>query len=347
MRELPPRVIDAAITVVVVAATVLPMMWPQPPAWWIVGLGLAASLPVLWRRRWPLSTALVVGVAITVLVTWEKPYLPWGPLVGIYTIADLAPRWARLLAVPVVAAGVAVSLILPAENAETYRVIGTAFVAAYALGTSARANRERALRIEQERATAIERERTRIARDMHDIVTHSVGRMVVQAETGPLVLKDEARAVAAFDAIADTGREALTELRGLLSALRRPGEPEPQPGLEGLPGLLDRSGLDATLTTEGEPRPIAAGAGVAVYRIVQEALTNVLRHAGTKRVTVRLRWSDERLEVEVADKGRGGPRKDGFGLVGMGERAAAVGGTLDAGPGAAGGFVVKAAFPVG
>lgn len=350
MRALPPRVADTAITFVVVVVTVVPMVWPQPREWWILLLALAASLPVFWRRRAPLLITLLLGVAMTFLVLWEKPYLPWGPLVGIYTIADLSPRWARLVSVPVVALAVIVSLALPAENAETYRVVGTAFVAAYALGTSTRARRERALRLEQERATAVERERTRIARDMHDIVTHSVGRMVVQAEAGAVVVHaDPARAVGVFDTIADTGRQALTELRGLLATLREPsgGLREPQPDLDALPALLLRSDLDVTLASEGEPRPIAAGAEVAVYRIVQEALTNVLRHAGTTKATVRLRWTEGGLEVEVADEGKGGKAKGGFGLVGMSERAAAFGGTVRAGPGINGGFVVKAVFPVG
>jgi signal transduction histidine kinase len=192
---------------------------------------------------------------------------------------------------------------------------------------------------------------------MHDILTHSVGLMVVQAEAGPLMLRsDPVRAEAAFDAIADTGRDALTQLRTLLGALR-PGENghrEPQPGLAALPDLVERTGqagLEVTLTSDGVPRRVAADVDVAAYRIVQEALTNVLRHADAHTARVRLRWAETVLEVEIADDGRGaggagGAGGGGHGLIGMRERASACGGTLRAGPGN-GGFVVAAALPVG
>jgi signal transduction histidine kinase len=188
-------------------------------------------------------TALVIG--------GHKPLLPYGPLVGVYTIAAVSAPLVRLSVLPIIGAAVYVSLVVPHDNLDAYRVVGTAFVAAYALGTSARANRaqtaelaERDHRLAQERAMAAARERTRIARDMHDIVTHSVGLMVVQAEAGPLVIRtDPARAETAFDAIADTGRSALAQLRGALGALRSDGNGvrEPRPGLDALPGLIERT----------------------------------------------------------------------------------------------------------
>jgi signal transduction histidine kinase len=188
---------------------------------------------------------------------------------------------------------------------------------------------------------------------MHDIVTHSVGLMVVQAEAGPLVIRtDPARAEAAFDAIADTGRGALAQLRGALGALRSDGNGvrEPRPGLDALPGLIERTrraGLHVNLTSDGAPRPVTANVDVAAYRIVQEALTNVMRHADARAVQVRLRWVDTALEVEVADDGKGADGvTGGRGLVGMRERTAACGGTLQAGPGREG-FVVAATLPVG
>ncbi|MEV4223233.1 histidine kinase, partial [Nonomuraea sp. NPDC049725] len=244
---------------------------------------------------------------------------------------------------------------------ETFRLVGIAFVAAYALGTSARASRsrtaeltERARRLEQEHVAAVAEERARIARDMHDIITHAVGLMVVQAEAGPVVVRSDApRAEAVFDAIADTGRGALTELRGLLAALRTSAVPvgedlgPVQPRLDGLASLAGRSGLDVDITVEGERRPVPAGLEAAVYRIVQEALTNVRKHAGVDAVRLRLRWTAQDLVVELADEG-GGPARggSGYGLIGMRERAAACGGTLTAGPGPAGGYVVRAVFPL-
>lgn len=361
--------VDGALAVGVVLATVIPLLLPAPNPWWIIGLGLLASAPVGWRRRAPMVVAVVVGAAMSVLVTWEKPLLPFGPLLAVYTIADLSPRWKRLAAIPLIVVAVGASLVLPGENDETYRLVGTAFVAAYALGTSVRASRsraaeltERARRQEQEHIAAAAEERTRIARDMHDIITHSVGLMVVQAETGPVVMRsapDKAEAV--FDAIADMGRGALAELRGVLAALRtpgegggpvwghadeRPGESLFQPRLANLPALLDRSGLDVVSTTAGTPRPVAESVEAAVYRIVQEALTNVRKHAGTRAVRLALTWG-ERLTVEIADDGRGPGERGGYGLAGMRERAAACGGTLRAEAGRSGGFVVTAEFPLG
>ncbi|NUR89867.1 MAG: sensor histidine kinase [Nonomuraea sp.] len=321
---------------------------------------MVASAPVYWRRRAPMTVALLVGAAMTVMVFWEKPFLPFGPLVAVHTVADLSPTWKRLAAIPAIVAVVGVSLALPGEDSETFRLIGTAFVAAYALGTSVRANRsrtaelaERARRREQEHIAAAAEERARIARDMHDIITHAVGLMVVQAEAGPVVVRSDApRAEAVFDAIADTGRGALTELRGLLTALRTSAAPAAkdlgpaQPRLDGLAALAGRSGLDVVVTVEGERRPIPGGLEAAVYRIVQEALTNVRKHAGAGTVRLRLRWTARQLLAEIADEG--GPRRgsSGYGLIGMRERAAAYGGTLTTRPGQDGGFMVSAVFPL-
>jgi signal transduction histidine kinase len=351
------------LTAGVVLGTVGPLLLPDPQPWWIIGLGLLASVPVWWRRRAPMVIAVVVGAAMSVMVMWEKPFLPFGPLLSVYTIADLSPTWKRLAAIPVIVAAVGTSLVLPGESDETFRLVGTAFVAAYALGTSARASRsgaaelaERARRREQERIAAAAEERTRIARDMHDILTHSIGLMVVQAEAGPVVRSDPDKAEAVFDAIADTGRGALTELRGMLAVLRAQGEAGGserghageslfQPCLAGLPALLERSGLEVVSTSVGNPRPVAASVEAAVYRIVQEALTNVHKHAGTRAVRLTLTWR-ESLTVEIADDGRGPGQGDGYGLTGMRERAAVHGGMLTAGAGRNGGFMVKAEFPL-
>lgn len=363
------REVDVAITLAVTAATVLPTLAPHPRAWWIVGLAVLTSVPVRWRRRAPIRMVLVAGLAMTLLVLWEKPLLPFGPLVCVYTIAALSPPTLRAMSVPLIGAAVLFSLALPHENGDAYRAVGTAFVAAYALGTGARARRahaaelaERARRLAEERAAAVASERLRIARDMHDIVAHAVGLMIVQAEAGPLVVRsDPDRAEAAFDAVAETGRGALTQLRHLLGALRLTGDSgihavEPLPGLDGIPTLVERvrhAGLEITLAAEGSrsERPIPAQVGVAAYRIVQEALTNVLRHADARRVRVCLRWAETTLVVEVTDDGHGpGDPTGGYGLAGMRERAESCGGSLRAGPPEnprKTGFVVTATLPLG
>jgi signal transduction histidine kinase len=195
--------------------------------------------------------------------------------------------------------------------------------------------------VEEERAAAAARERTRIARDMHDIITHSVGMMVVQAEAGPLVVhSDPGRATAAFEAIAETGRGAIAQLREVVAALR-------SPGVDVLRDLV--AGMDqAVLEVVGRARPVSSEVDTTVYRVVQESLTNALRHAAASRVHVRLQWRERTLGVDVVDDGRGPVGKPGgFGLLGMRERVAACGGTLRTGPGPGGaGFAVHATLPI-
>jgi signal transduction histidine kinase len=356
LRTVPPGRVDLVVAVVVTLATVVPTLLPTPREWWVVILACFASVPVFWRRRAPIRVSIVLGVAMTALVIWQKPLLPYGPLVGVYTIAALSPPLLRLVAIPLIGAGVYLSLALPHEALDIYRAVGMAFVAAYALGTSERARRSRAAelaertrRLTQEWAAATALERTRIARDMHDIVTHSVGLMVVQAEAGPVVThSDPARAEAVFDSIADTGRDALTQLRSLLGALRsadgsnKSGAQGPAPGLETIPDLVQqtsKAGVPVTLTIDGDPRPVRPEVDVAAYRIVQEALTNVLRHANAQSAQVHVDWSDTILSIAITDDGQSTPDSaddsaagPGHGLIGMRERATACGGSLQAGP---------------
>ncbi|BEL02333.1 histidine kinase [Actinoplanes sichuanensis] len=381
---------DAALTAVVVAVTLIPVEPGGPYPWWRFALGIVASVPVLWRRRAPLTVAALTGVATSVLaMTGSPPPLPLGPLVCVYTFAALSPLAPRILGLAGTAAGVVVSLLYPRPDLEVLRYLTVAYLAAFALGTVVRARRaqvaaldERARRLEQERVAAVLRERARIARDLHDGLAHAVGIMVVQAEAGPLT----GRADATFATIADTGRDALAQLRRVVGALREDGDGDAlrPPGPEALPALVEQvraAGIDATLDAEGGP--VRDDVAVAAYRIVQEALTNTLRHARARAVRVRLHRHGDRLIVEVIDDGagpapgaiggRGGPAPDaigdrngpapraiggrggpapgaahGHGLIGMRERALACGGTLETGPGPDGrGFRVHADLPAG
>lgn len=325
-----PFRVEAGTTVVVVLATVLPTLL-APQSWWFVGLAVMGSAPLYWRRAALLPVGFIVGAATTALaLTYHSQpgapilFLPYGALVWTYTFAAVrtSPR-GRVVGLAGLLAGVPVSLVLPHENLETFRYVTMAFIAAYALGASARARREqraaedeRTLRLAEERTAAITRERTRIARDMHDIVTHSVGLMIVQAEAGPLVLRsDPARAEAIFDAIGEAGRDAITQLRVILRALRGQTVREAQPGIESLPDVIARAqqaGLDVTFEERGSPHELPVEVGIATYRIVQEALTNVLRHAATDIAWVRVSWTPTTLTVEVTDDGKGGERVCGF-----------------------------------
>jgi signal transduction histidine kinase len=221
--------------------------------------------------------------------------------------------------------------------------------------------RARTEQLERERAErerdAVARERVRIARELHDVVAHSVSVMVVQAGAARSVLpRDPGASVQALTAVEDTGREALAEMRRLLGILRPDGadvEHSPQPSLERLGALVARSrdaGLDVEVSVEGEAGPLAPGVDLTAFRLVQEGLTNALKHGGRGRARVVLRWSPEVLEVEIANRVGADSRSasglvgGGQGLVGMRERVALCGGELRAGP-IGRGFVVRARLP--
>ena len=218
---------------------------------------------------------------------------------------------------------------------------------------------ERAVRLAREQADrtrlAVEQEQARIARELHDIVAHNVSVIVAQAGAAQRVFTtqpDQARQ--ALSSIETAGREALTEMRRLLGVLRAdPGHADraPQPGLAQLPALLAqvaRAGLPVRLATRGTPRPLPAGVQLSAYRIVQEALTNTLKHAAAAGATVVLGYRAGALELEVRDDGQGSPAglAAGQGLVGMRQRAALLGGQLTAGPAPGGGFQVTAHLPI-
>lgn len=379
------RFVNPVVALAAVAATVLPTVAGGPREWWVLPLALASSVPVLWRERALLTVGLIVGTATTVSAALgAPPLLPVGPLVCLYTFAARASPPTRLLGIGVTAAGLLVSVLYPRPDLEVLRYLTVAYIFAYALGTSTRARRnqelalaERERRVARERETAVLRERTRIARDLHDIVTHAVGIMIVQAEAGPLLVRsDPSRADAAFEAIAATGRDAVVQLRRAVGGLRAPtDDPLEQPGLAHLPELVGRvrtTGLDATLVTTEMALAVPADVGVAAYRIVQEALTNVVQHAHARSARVDIDCTNEALIVSVIDDGRGaagrtradaaagnhgrmatplldggqGPIGEGYGIVGMGERAHACGGTLRAGPAPGGGFEVTASLPL-
>ncbi|MEU7589658.1 sensor histidine kinase [Micromonospora sp. NPDC049230] len=375
------RYVNLAVTVAAVSATVLPALAGGPRAWWVLPLAVTSSVPVLWRDNALVPVAVVVGVATTVSAALgAPPLLPVGPLVCLYTFAARSALPIRLLGIVLTAAGLVVSLLFPHPDVEVLRYLSVAYVFAYALGTSARARRtqatalaERDRRVAGERAAAVLRERTRIAHDLHDILTHAVGVMIVQAEAGPLLVRPHPeRADATFATIAATGRDAVVQLRRAVGSLREPADrPLDQPGLAHLGALVERvraTGLDAVLTVASEPvsgsRPeppagYVAGSlveppadvGVAAYRIVQESLTNVVRHAGAGSVRVLLDHTAEALTVSITDDGHGdrgcAADRPGYGIVGMRERAQACGGTLHTGPAPDGrGFTVTATLPL-
>ncbi|HEX7132961.1 MAG TPA: histidine kinase [Iamia sp.] len=338
---------------------------PGEPRQTVAGaaLLLGAGLVLVWRRRWPFGTSLAVGVLI---VTYGVAELPDPPVyaaivLSLATVAAFSTRahTAGVLAVFVVSSIVAVVLSADSGPDDWYSVFVPA-LAALALGAAYRERLAAAARSRQaEVDAALAGERQRIARELHDVVAHHVSVMVVQAEAGaaPAEARGDILAVAAFDGISATGRQAMVELRRLLGVLRddtRTGA-EPQPGIDRLADLVERvrsAGLPVELAVAGEPRPVADGVDVSVYRIVQEALTNVVRHAPAATARIELTWSDAALELVVADDGPGpaawpDPGTTGRGLVGIRERVALLDGDLDLGPGPGGGFRVAARLPIG
>ncbi len=241
------------------------------------------------------------------------------------------------------------------------------FAAAWALGDNLRTRRAylaeleaRAERLEREREEtarrAVAEEQARIARELHDVISHNVSVMVVQAAAGGDVFATRPdRAREALGSIESTGREALVELRRLLGVVRPAADDdgvgrEPQPGLTRLPELIEQvsaAGLRVELAVGGEPRDLPPGVDLSAYRIVQEAVTNTLKHARAENVQVTIGYADSRLDLEILDDGAGGEVVGpGRGIIGMRERVGLLGGELSAGPRAGGGFEVRATIPL-
>jgi signal transduction histidine kinase len=212
-------------------------------------------------------------------------------------------------------------------------------------------------RAEQDARRRIDEERLRIARELHDVVAHTMATINVQAGVAAHVLPTRPEAAAeSLQAIKTASKEGLRELRAILNVLRQADDADPTqpaPGTAQLKELIagaHRAGLETTLTVTGDPAPLPAAVDLAAYRIIQESLTNTIRHAGPATAAVALGYASHELRIDVTDTGRGqaviAGNGDGHGLAGMRERAAAVGGTVEAGPGPAGGFRVAARLPL-
>jgi signal transduction histidine kinase len=330
----------------------------------------AECLPLAVRRRWPFGVSLAVGAMSMVygIANLPDPPVFYATLVGLYTVAAHASR--RKAHVAAVIAGIGlVSVVVWDRTDSDYQdllVNAAVFATAWLLGDSARNRRDRAAALEA-RAEQLERtraaeaeaavvaERNRIARELHDVVAHHVSMMVVQAEAGPVAMeRDPAAAAAAFDTISAVGKQALAEMRRLLGVLKTGQDVSlaPQPGVAQLADLVagvQLAGLDVELDVSGVPRPLPPAVDLSGYRLVQEALTNCLRHAGPARVTVHARYDATTLHLDVVDDGLGGVDwtvgAGGNGLVAMRERVAMVGGSLEVGPRPDGGWAVHAALP--
>jgi signal transduction histidine kinase len=334
-----------------------------------VVLALVATAPLVLRRRYPLAVLwLVMGITLSAVNVTRAPAF-YACTVAAYTAAAYSPyRVPTLTSLGIAAllvSGFALSSV-PAVPARLvpYLIVIPIVVAGNALRDWRRREQEgraRLAALERERADelrrAAEQERRRIARELHDVVTHNVSVMVIQAGAARRVLgaaPDQARE--ALLAVEAGGRAAMAELRHVMGLLsvdgEAPGQLAPQPGLDGLAALVDRvcdAGVPVRLTVVGEPRPVPPGVGLTAYRVIQEALTNTVKHATGAAATVLVEYRADDLRVEVTDTGGrvGQPAAAGTGrgLVGLRERVAVYGGTLRAGLRPTGGYRVTATIP--
>jgi signal transduction histidine kinase len=328
-------------------------------------------LPLALRRRYPASVLMITTVAAALYEAMPNPpsFTVMGVLIALYTVATLKDR-RRLLVLGAVSIAIILLASLPAPTSELFwaegvRNLAVMLVAAL-LGDATRNRRAYIAEVERRAAEAertreedarrrVDEERLRIARELHDVTAHSLAVIAVQSGVASHVLDskpEEARR--ALIAIREVSRGSLQELRAMLGVLCGSEDGDaplaPTAGLERLDELvrpLQESGLTVEVTTEGDTTGIPALVDASAYRIVQEALTNVLRHAGSAHVVITVLSEPEALTVEVTDDGPSAvPFAEGHGIVGMRERVAALGGTFEAGPRAGGGWRVFARMPV-
>lgn len=345
----------------------------EPDGWnWL--LIALQSLPLAYRRRWPVGVLTVITGAFVIdrVLDYPNTFAIGGILLAIHAIGSELPRdrsWK--IGVPYIAGVTAFTTlgVLTLESVGWGDVLGTfVFSAApFFLGREVHERRRmleelttRAEQAEQESATlaqeAVAEERARIARELHDVVAHQMTVMTLQAEGASRLAGDsDPRVVQALQTIKNAGHSALTDMRHMVGLLRDrddSGELAPMPGLGELAELVEQmvsAGLPTTLVVSGDPVDLGEGAGLSAYRIVQESLTNVLRHGGSgAKAEVNLRYDPDSVVVEVLDDGRGAAAPDsgrGHGIVGMTERVAVLSGDFSAGPRQGGGFQVKATIP--
>lgn len=334
---------------------------------------VGAALP--WRRSAPLLVILVLAVVgwVTSSVP-DEAHTPFflADMLAVYSVAAYSALRGAIVGLGVMAIfsyGLGWAVDQRSSDAVPFGELVFALViagGAWGFGRLIRERREKQEHLE-DRAALLEREaeleakaavadeRARIARELHDVIAHSVSVMVVQAgAAGEVLDRDPAGARRALASIEETGRQAVVELRRLLGVMRRADEEAllaPQPSLRQIDALLEHTsgaGLPVDVEIAGEPRPLEPGVDLAAYRIVQEALTNTLRHAGPARARVAIRYGVESVDIEVTDTGRGSGRSTpGHGLIGMRERVALYGGRLEVASADGGGFVVRATMPAG
>jgi signal transduction histidine kinase len=377
---LPPRVQDFALAMALAVynvASLIPETRQLRLPYLAFVLVVLQVVPLTWRRRWPVAVFVAVGIPRTIYDQLNLGFapIPLGSAIAYYTVMDRCSTRVRVVITAVLAFGIIRSQMLPGHN-EPYDFF--VVVRSYLQAVETRADQAEAER-ERQVALAAAEERTRIARELHDVVAHHVSLMAVQSEAAAALLPGRpAEAGKAVDIIGQTAREALTELRRLLGVLRGPADvngraaTSPAPSISELGevlGQVRQAGVAVNLRVEGCPGKLPPGVDLTAYRIVQEALTNTVKHSGAGEAAVTVSYEPGYVTVSVTDTGSGaaaatlgnqarpgragssdggGARpavSGGFGLAGIAERVASCGGSLTVGPGDAGGFAVTARLP--
>ena len=383
-RPLDPRVLDGLIALVLTVALQLQLVFGGSPDATVVSVlgGLALTVPLAWRRRAPLAVvvtyaaAAALGAALGTGIFDLEPPLVAALVTGglaFYSLGAHAGERAGLAGLAVGILGLWTTVVV-SDHIDLASYVFSAGLVALSPWLAGRTTRARTLRaeaLERERdaraGAAVSEERQRIARELHDVVAHGLVVMVVQAQGARRILdQDPERAREALRAIEQTGQTALADMRRSLGILREeaaPADLAPQPTLHDIDALLEemrRAGLEVDLRIEGEPRALAEGVDRSAYRIVQEALTNTIKHAGLVPARVTVRYDADELRLEIMNAGPATPASppaastpppgdgsaDGHGLVGMRERVRLYGGELEAGSDNGHGFVVRARIPL-
>ena len=378
-RSLDPRLVDAVVGTVFTVISVVsvlnvgdPELGYADPGVLAVILALVFGSAFYVRRSAPLVCTLVSATALVLIATldYQSNAQSQMLLVAMYALGSYESGVRRVVGFVGVEVGVAIVAIVGIPEASTGNLMfaGALYAAVFFIGVAMRNRRLYQEQLEQRAdllarehqeaaARAIADERLRIAQELHDVVAHSMGVIAVQAGVGSHVIEtDPAEAKRSLDAISVTSRTTLAEIRRLLGVLRADGDGAayaPAPGLGDLDRLvadIRAAGVGVDIVTEGTPHEVPPGVDLTAYRIVQEALTNVLKHAGPARAAVTVGYEPDAITLEVVDDGRGingRATEGGHGLLGMRERVAVYGGTLDAGPRVGGGFRVAARLPYG
>ena len=343
---------------------------PGGPRAMIAAAALAMTVPLGWRRQWPLRAVSVTMAALAISTfAWEIPDKTLFPtiaiVVSVYSVAAYCDLRGALVGVGIVTTPVFAHQVVVQGGYADAVFIAVMVSCVWAAGRGVRAHGERASVLEthaatvereaeQQKLAALAEERLRIARELHDVVAHSVSVMTVQAAAERRVLDDSDATRDVLVAIEETGRQAMTEMRRLLGMLRA-GDTSlalaPQPGMEHIDVLLESvraAGLPVAWHIEGQPVPLTAGIDLTVYRIIQEALTNTLKHGGPATATVTVRYGADIIELEIVDDGHGAQHANGagHGLIGMRERVALYGGHIETGQRDGRGYFVHARLPL-